>query len=260
MSQSPPRNKLVIANWKMNMTLAGVRALIAGMSQKLADYSSATVVLCPPAVYLAEVSRLIQGTGLIAGAQDLSRHRTDGSYTGETAGSMLADYGCRYCLVGHSERRTMHSETDEIVAEKAEAAINAGITPIICVGEQQVDRHSGRATDVVGLQLEAIFARCPARTLTNQGLVIAYEPVWAIGSGKSATLDEIAAMHATIHERLARHQPKLAKTTQIVYGGSVQADNAALLFSIDHTDGGLIGGASLNADEFISICKAIPGA
>ena len=243
------RNRLVIGNWKMNGSLAANHELLAGVSSLLAgDVSEVTVAVCPPSVYIGQVSGLLQETSVSWGGQDVSAHES-GAYTGEVSATMLADFGCRWVIVGHSERRAMHGESTVLVSQKATAAANAGVTPVFCVGETLEQRDAGQLESVLAGQLTPLFdvgdelvKRC----------VIAYEPVWAIGTGRTASPEQAQDVHAFIRESL----PVGCKDIPLLYGGSVKPDNAALLFAMPDIDGGLIGGAALKASDFVGIVKA----
>ena len=244
------KQKLIAGNWKMNGSLAGnealLRALLAG-----AATSSAKVAVCAPAVYLAQVQGLLTGSAIAYGAQDVSAHES-GAFTGETSAAMLREFGARYCLVGHSERRQYHAETDETVAHKAERALAAGITPIVCVGETLAEREAGKTVDIVKRQLAAVIhtnGHCISE------IVVAYEPVWAIGTGKTATAEQAQEVHAVLRAQLhaaTAHSDRI----HILYGGSMNAGNAAALLAQQDIDGGLVGGASLKATEFLQIIAA----
>jgi triosephosphate isomerase len=247
------RQPLVAGNWKMNGTLDGVRGLLAGIKAGMPEVRSAEVAVCPPFVFIPEAQAALEGTAVAWGGQDLSVHAS-GAYTGEVAGPMLTDFGCTYVIVGHSERRTYHAETDALVAEKFEAALGAGLTPIFCVGETLDEREQGITEEVVGRQIDAAIERCGVTSL-GRG-VIAYEPVWAIGTGRTATPEQAQEVHAFIRQRIAGHDPDVAAGIRILYGGSMKPDNAAELLAKPDIDGGLIGGASLKADDFLGICKA----
>ena len=250
-SAAPPghRRKLVVGNWKMNGTRAGNAALLASL--KAADTSSCDVAVCPPAPYLGEVAALLAGSAIRCGAQDCSSHAS-GAFTGEVAAAMLAEFGCSFVIVGHSERRALHAESDELVAAKAEQALGHGLVPIVCVGETLAEREAGATDAVVGRQLAAVLDRLGERIA---GCVIAYEPVWAIGTGKTASPEEAQSVHALLRSALRSRTPG-GEAVRILYGGSVKADNAAQLFTQPDIDGGLIGGASLKAADFIAICQA----
>lgn len=246
------RRPLVAANWKMNGTLASLRPLVDGIIAGLDSH--AEVALCPPAVYLDEVAGRLAGTEIGLGAQTLSEHQA-GAYTGEVSAAMLNDYNCRFAIVGHSERRSLYGEDDTAVAHKFRAAKGAGIKPILCVGETLAERDAEATETVIGRQLDAVLAVCDARD-DFAGAVIAYEPVWAIGTGRTATPEQAQAVHAFIRARLEAAYEGLGAETRILYGGSVKADNAAELFAKTDIDGGLIGGASLDAQAFLAICHA----
>ncbi len=247
------RQPLVAANWKMNGTLATIRPLIAAISAGIKDGIKAEIAICPPYIYLAETGKLLENTGMLLGAQNLSRHDS-GAYTGEISSAMLLDYGCRYVIVGHSERRTLYGETDIVVAEKFARAIKSGLKPILCVGEYLEEREAGDTDNVIARQLDAVINKCGIESFDQA--VIAYEPVWAIGTGKTATPEQAQEVHAFIRLRLARHDEKIADSIRILYGGSVKATNAKDLFTMADIDGGLIGGASLDANDFLAICHA----
>lgn len=244
------RRPLVAANWKMNGTLATLCPLVDAVIAGLAPDCPAEVAICPPAVYLAEVGVRLRAGRIALGAQNVSEH-ADGAYTGEVSAAMLNDYNCRFVVVGHSERRQYYAETDAVVAAKCQVVLHAGMTPIVCVGETLEQREAGETEAVIGRQLDAILAAgafAPA--------VVAYEPIWAIGTGRTATPDTAQAVHAFIRARLSAQDAELAATTRILYGGSVKAANAAELFAMADIDGGLIGGASLDAGEFLAICHS----
>ena len=243
------RRKLVVGNWKMNGSHAANAELLAGLHA--AGPWVAEVVVCPPFPYLAEVALTLQGGDIAWGAQDCSAHDS-GAYTGEVAAAMLCEFGCRYVIVGHSERRALHAESDQLIADKAKAALAHRLTPIVCVGETLAEREAGHTTDVVKRHMSAVI-----HTLGHciSQIVVAYEPVWAIGTGKTATPEEAQAVHALLRAQL-KAATEHAGDMKILYGGSVKADNAAALFSQPDIDGGLIGGASLKPAEFAAICRA----
>jgi triosephosphate isomerase len=243
------RRKLVAANWKMNGTRAANAAWIARF--RAASAPACEVVVCAPFVYLPQVLDELAGTAAMAGAQNLS-HEAPGAFTGEVAGEMLADLGCRWVIVGHSERRALYGENSERVAAKAARAIGLGLRPIVCVGETLAEREAGRTMEVVGAQLDAVLARCSVAQLADGA--IAYEPVWAIGTGKTATPAQAQQVHAAIRARLAAADANAAAQARLLYGGSVKPSNAAELFGQADIDGGLIGGASLQAGDFLAIC------
>ncbi|HEX6720506.1 MAG TPA: triose-phosphate isomerase [Burkholderiaceae bacterium] len=243
------RRKLVVGNWKMHGSRAANEPLLAAIAQSR-PYGC-DVAVCAPFPYIAEVALAFAGSDMRWGAQDCSVHE-QGAYTGEVAAAMLAEFGCRYVIVGHSERRQYHHETDPLVADKAKAALARGVTPIVCVGESLAQRDAGETDAVVKRQLSAVIhtlAHCAGE------IVVAYEPVWAIGTGRTATPEQAQAVHALLRAQLHAATPH-ADRMKILYGGSVKADNAAALFAQPDIDGGLIGGASLKADDFIAICRA----
>ena len=236
------RPRLVAGNWKMHGSRESIRVLLDAIASG-ADVSNAQCAVCPPFPYLAQVAERLRGTAIAWGGQNASEH-AQGAYTGEVSVAMLAELGCRYVIVGHSERRQLYGETDAQVAAKYAAARKAGLTPILCVGETLAERDAGRSTEVVARQLGAAALA---------GGVVAYEPVWAIGTGRNATPEQAQEVHVFMRERLP---PQLRDSTPILYGGSVKPANAAELFGMPDVDGGLIGGASLVAADFIAICKA----
>lgn len=248
------RQPLVAGNWKLNGTRDSVAALTKAITAGAAKLAGVEIAVCPPFVFLAEVGGMLAQSPVKLGAQDVSRHAS-GAYTGEISGAMLREFGCHYVIVGHSERRTYHGESDELVADKAVAAHKVGLVPIICVGETLEEREAGHTEKVIARQLDALLtnSQC-SHALT--AAVIAYEPVWAIGTGRTATPQQAQEVHRYIRNRLAHHDAALAKRMQILYGGSVKADNAVELFAMADIDGGLIGGASLSADDFLAICQA----
>jgi len=242
--------KLIAGNWKMNGNLVAnealVRALLDGIGQPRAE-----VALCAPAPYLAQLQALLNGSPLVWGAQDVSAHE-QGAFTGEVSAGMLRDFGCRYAIVGHSERRQNHAESDETVAIKAQRALAHGITPIVCVGETLAQREANETEAVVKRQLAAVIhtvGHCISE------IVVAYEPVWAIGTGKTATPEQAQQVHAVLRAQLAAATSH-PKRVPILYGGSMNATNAASLLSQPDIDGGLIGGASLKAPDFLQIVAA----
>ncbi len=248
------RQPFVAGNWKMNGTRASARELVASIKEGESTITNAQVAVCPSNVYLADVEELLKGTSISLGAQNLADEEP-GAFTGEVAAQMLNDFGCKYVIVGHSERRALYGETDEIVANKVAKAISHGLVPIFCLGELLEERQQNETETVVAKQLDAILALEPgAGALRNA--VIAYEPVWAIGTGMTATPDQAQAVHHFIRDRIAAQSADIAASVQILYGGSVKPDNAAELFSQPDIDGGLIGGASLDAASFLDICRA----
>jgi triosephosphate isomerase len=242
--------KLVVGNWKMNGARGTNAALLSSLAG--ADLSGSDVAVCPPAPYLGEVAAQLAGSTIRWGAQDCSSHAS-GAFTGEVSATMLAEFGCAFVIVGHSERRALHGETDTLVAEKAEKALEHGLVPIVCVGETLAERDAGATESVVARQLTAAIDRLGDRI---GGCVVAYEPVWAIGTGKTASPQEAQAVHALLRSILRDRAGEGGAAVRLLYGGSVKADNAAQLFAEADIDGGLIGGASLKASDFIAICRA----
>ena len=247
------RSKLVAGNWKMNGSKASTQALIAAVKQGMSSVKTAQVVICPPALYLAEVESLLQGSRIEWGAQNVSSE-PEGAYTGEISAAMLLDFGCGYAIVGHSERRSLYAEGDGMVARKFAQVARSGLKSILCVGETLEERESGSTEAVIARQLDAVLNLVGIAGFSSA--IIAYEPVWAIGTGKTASPAQAQQVHAFIRQRLATHDAILVGQIQILYGGSVKASNALELFGMPDIDGGLIGGASLNADEFLAICQA----
>ncbi len=232
---------------------ASNRELVSGIIEGAPNAENVSLLVCPPYPYLASVAGQLQGSNVGLGAQNVSEHET-GAYTGEVAPAMLRDVGCGYAIVGHSERRTLYAETSEQVAEKMAAALAEGLIPILCVGETLEQRESGSTEQVVAEQLVAAIERNGIAAVGSS--VIAYEPVWAIGTGKTATPEQAQDVHRYIRSVLAQHDPSVAEKVQILYGGSVKGDNAAGLFGMPDIDGGLIGGASLKAADFLAIARA----
>lgn len=244
------KKKLIAGNWKMNGSLAANEALVRAIAAGMGD-AQCTVAVCVPAPYLAQLQALRQGTALEVGSQDVSAHE-QGAYTGELSAAMLKEFGVRYAIVGHSERRQYHGETDTVVADKAKAALAHGITPIVCVGETLAEREAGKTEEVVKRQLAAVIhtnGHCISE------IVVAYEPVWAIGTGKTATPEQAQQVHAVLRAQLHAATTN-DKRIAILYGGSMNAANAASLLSQPDIDGGLIGGASLKAPDFLQIIAA----
>jgi triosephosphate isomerase len=246
---NPMRRKLVVGNWKMHGSHPANAELLAGILA--ARPFGADVAVCVPFPYLSETAVTLAGSDLRWGAQDVSAHE-HGAYTGEVSAAMLAEFGCRYAIVGHSERRAYHGEGDQLVADKAKAALARGVTPIVCVGETLQQREAGETEAVVKRQLSAVI-----HTLTHciGEIVVAYEPVWAIGTGRTASPEQAQQVHALLRAQLQAATPH-ADGMRLLYGGSVKPDNAAALFGQPDIDGGLIGGASLKAADFVAICRA----
>jgi triosephosphate isomerase len=246
------RRKLVVGNWKMNGSLQANQALLEGLKVSLQGFAC-DVAVCPPAPYLQQCQSILSGSGIAWGAQDLSMHES-GAFTGEISASMLRDFECSYVIVGHSERRACHGESNELVARKALRALAGGLSPIVCVGETLAEREAGMTAEVVLRQMEAILALVSAAQMEN--IVVAYEPVWAIGTGKTATPEMAQEIHALLRKKLSGTNSSAGAGMRILYGGSVKPDNAKELFAMPDIDGGLIGGASLKVNEFLAIIRA----
>jgi triosephosphate isomerase len=240
----------------LNGALATNQALIEGLARAWNPSVTSTWVVCPPFPYLPQVSGLLSGTGIQWGAQDVSNEKS-GAFTGEVAASMLVEFGCRYALVGHSERRARWAESSDRVAQKTHAALESGLTPVICVGESLAERESGRTLEVLSAQLEPVLSSVPAHRLSE--LVLAYEPVWAIGTGRHATVEQVASVHGFIRSTLAAIDLAAAGEVSILYGGSVKPANASEYKALDNVDGVLVGGASLVATDFVEIARAFQG-
>lgn len=247
------RKPLVIGNWKMNGSAASVDALLAGLTSSNVQPEGVDIVVCPPFVYIQQVGALANGSSLAWGAQNCAAEN-DGAYTGEVSATMLSDMGCTYAIIGHSERRALFADDNTIVAQKFTRLTEHGVRPVLCVGETLVQREAEQTLAVIGEQLDAVLAVNPAQQW--RAAVLAYEPVWAIGTGKTATPEQAQEVHAFIRRRLAQSDAELAQNTRILYGGSVKAGNAAELFGQQDIDGGLIGGAALVAEDFLAICHA----
>ena len=247
------RSKLVAGNWKMHGELGQNQDLVKAIVAGTVGLHGVDLALCVPYPYLSQMQLLLQDTQVYWGAQNVSQY-DKGAYTGEVSAAMLVDFRCRYVIVGHSERRALYGEDSATVALKFKAARAAGLIPILCVGETLDQRESAVTEQVVAEQLDAVIALEGVNALDK--LVVAYEPVWAIGTGKTATPAQAQDVHAFIRGRIAARNPEVAAGLQILYGGSVKANNAEELFAMPDIDGGLIGGASLIADEFITICRA----
>src|SRR5690554_1246296 len=243
------RKRLVIGNWKMHGDTAFNTELLTALRTGIGSAPQCEVAVCVPFPYLYQTRSLLEGSGVTWGGQDVSQHEK-GAYTGEVAASMLADFGCRWALVGHSERRSYHGESDTVVAAKAAAALAAGITPVVCVGETLQEQEAGHTHAVIDRQLAPVLA-LGADSVAK--LVIAYEPVWAIGTGRTATPEQAQEVHALIRQRLREAG---APQVRVLYGGSVKAANAARLFAMPDIDGALVGGAAPMASEFLSIAAA----
>jgi triosephosphate isomerase len=249
------RTALVVGNWKMNGESAANRVLVAKLIESFTrqPLEGVAVGICPPLVYLGSIAEQLKGSPVALGAQTLNEHDS-GAYTGEVSAAMLRDVGCSMVIVGHSERRSFFAETDERVAAKTQAALRSGLIPLLCVGETLAQRESGQALEVVANQLRAALSAVAAEEFHR--LVVAYEPVWAIGTGRTATPEQAQEVHALIRGVLSELAGDAGQKVRVLYGGSVNAVNASELFTMPDIDGGLIGSASLKANDFIAICRA----
>lgn len=247
------RDFLVAGNWKMNGSTASNQELVAGIVAGAPQSDSAKLLICPPFPYLAAVAKQISGSRVLLGAQNVSEHES-GAFTGEVAPAMLRDIGCAYVIVGHSERRALYGETSFAVAAKFKAALDAGLKPILCVGETLEQREGGGTESVVEVQLGAVIDKVGIAGFKSA--VVAYEPVWAIGTGVTASPEQAQDVHRHIRGVMAGHDTEVAESTQILYGGSMKGENAAGLLAMPDIDGGLIGGASLKAGDFLAIAEA----
>jgi triosephosphate isomerase (TIM) len=248
------RRPLVAGNWKLNGSMYSIRKLTDEILAGIEQIPHTEVAVCPPYVYLPVVQTRLQGSQVALGAQDVS-DKDEGAFTGEVSAPMLKEFGVHYCIIGHSERRHIYGEDDVLIARKFAAARRAGLLPILCVGETLEQREQGITEQIIARQLDAIVELVEDATVFGHA-VVAYEPVWAIGTGKTAIPDQAQAVHSFIRKRLASQDVGVANETRILYGGSVKMDNAAELFSQTDIDGGLIGGASLKGHEFLAICGA----
>lgn len=247
------RKKLIVGNWKMNGRRAMASELCAAIVNEVQNLQNIEVTLCPPFILLDAVCRMTADSECMLGAQDLDMH-DDGAYTGQVSAGMLKDAGCEWVIIGHSERRTLFGETNLTVGRKAKQALNRGLKPIVCVGETEGERRAGQEKSIVQGQLQSVIGEIGIGACKD--ITIAYEPVWAIGTGLTATPEEAQVMHAFIREQLSSKHDETAKTCRILYGGSMKQDNAASLLECPDIDGGLIGGAALNAREFLGICRS----
>jgi triosephosphate isomerase len=247
------RRPVVAGNWKMHGSRAANATLLADLAEGLNPDWRTDVVVFPPYIYLADAVRTLDGGDVAVGAQDVCAEPV-GAFTGQVAAAMLKDVGCKYVIVGHSERRRLYHEDDVLVARKFGAALRAGLTPVLCVGETLEEREANRTEAVVARQLDAVIAMNGISSFAQA--IVAYEPVWAIGTGRNASPQQAEATHEYLRSRIATQDAKLGSRVRILYGGSVKASNAAELFSMPDVDGGWVGGASLSADEFLQICAA----
>jgi triosephosphate isomerase len=251
------RRLMVAGNWKMHGSRATNQALLAELERKLPAQWDIEIAVFPPYVYLADAVRVLEDGRIAVGAQDVCAE-SGGAFTGQVGAAMLKDVGCSYAIVGHSERRRWYHEDDALVARKFAAALGAGLTPVLCVGETLEEREAHHTEAVVGRQVDAVINMHGVGGFANA--VLAYEPVWAIGTGRTATPEQAQAVHAFLRHRIEGHDAKMAGQLRILYGGSVKGGNAAELFAMPDVDGGLVGGASLSADEFRQICAAASAA
>ena len=247
------RRPLIMGNWKMNGSSMANESLLTGLISQVSSLQGVDIAVCPPAVYLGQVLELVSGTSIDVGAQNLSEQKS-GAFTGEISGDMLRDLGVTYTLVGHSERRSLYGETNELVAAKTLKALEVGLVPVLCVGETLEERKSGQMDAVLAGQINSVIELCGADTFGQ--IIVAYEPVWAIGTGETATPQQAQDAHAFIRGLIAAQSPAIAERVTILYGGSMNEKNAAELLAMADVDGGLVGGASLKADSFATICKA----
>jgi triosephosphate isomerase len=247
------RRPVVAGNWKMHGSRAANETLLADLEERINPEWPVDVVIFPPYVYLADAVRTLEDGDIAVGAQDVCAE-APGAFTGQVAAAMLKDIGCRYVIVGHSERRRLYHEDDALVARKFAAALQAGLTPVLCVGESLEEREAHRTQAVVARQLDAVTAMNGVSSLAEA--IVAYEPVWAIGTGRTASPEQAQEVHAHLRSRIGGQDAKIGGQVRILYGGSVKASNAAKLFSMPDVDGGLVGGASLSAEEFLEICAA----
>lgn len=251
------RRYLIAGNWKMNGSTGENRALVDGLLAGHSPSERAEMLLCPTFVHLRDVGSWIEGSGISLGAQNLSEQTSSGAFTGEILGTMLSDLDCDYVIVGHSERRTLYGETDDLVAARYQAAQSQGLTPILCVGESLEEREAGDTEAVVSRQIEAVLTAAGVSTFA--AAVVAYEPIWAIGTGHTATPEQAQEVHALIREMIRAQDDTIAASLRLLYGGSVKGSNAGDLFAMEDIDGGLVGGASLSADDFLTIYAAAAG-
>ncbi len=248
------RKPFVAGNWKMHGSKAFILNLVTGLNAKSSELKGVDVAICPPSLYIDFTKRSLSTEVIAIGAQNMAEEPHQGAFTGEGSASMLKDLGCRYVILGHSERRAIYGETNSEVANKVQVALDAGITPILCVGETLEERESGIMESIISEQLDAVLGLVGIAAF--KGVVIAYEPVWAIGTGVTASPEQAQEVHAFIRAKLSGLDENIAAGVVIQYGGSVKPNNAKELFGQPDIDGGLIGGASLDADDFIAICKA----
>lgn len=251
------RRKLVVGNWKMHGNINSNQVLLESLINGLKDYKNADYVVCVPNIYLFQARSLLENTNISWGGQNVNQHE-QGAFTGAVAPHMLTDLGCSYVLLGHSERRVLFHETNLTAAARFDASLKAGLTPILCVGETLAEHEAGLTEVIVASQMDAVMATLDEQEFAKAmqlNMVFAYEPVWAVGTGKTASPEQTQSVHAFIRNRIARRDADAAAKVRIIYGGSVKAQNAKELFAKPDVDGGLVGGASLDAEEFIEICR-----
>lgn len=248
------RRPFIVGNWKMNGGRGSSKELLRCLVHGAASIENVDIGVCIPYVFIPEAAKLLVNSRILLGSQNVADQES-GAFTGEISGPMLVEFGCKLAIVGHSERRALYGESSELVADRYRQAIASGLVPILCVGETLEQREQGKTFDVVDAQLSPVLELAGVASLNNA--VIAYEPVWAIGTGKTATTDQAQNVHAMIRDRVASLDESIAANLRVLYGGSVKPDNAASLFAMPDIDGGLIGGAALDADSFLSICNAI---
>lgn len=251
------RRNLVVGNWKMHGNMQSNQLLLNHLIKGLSGFKNSDYVVCVPSPYLFQARLLLENTNIAWGGQNVNQHE-QGAFTGAVAANMLVDLGCTYVLLGHSERRNLFHENNLTAAARFDAAIRAGLTPIMCVGETVAERDAGLTEVIVASQMDAVLASMGDQEFAKAmhlNMVFAYEPVWAIGSGKTATPEQAQSVHEFIRHRISRRNPEAAAKVRIIYGGSVKAANAEELFAMPDVDGGLVGGASLRAEEFVAICR-----
>lgn len=251
------RRNLVVGNWKMHGNINSNQVLLESLIDGLKDYKNADYVVCVPNPYLHQTRSLLENTNIVWGGQNVNQHE-EGAFTGAVSPHMLTDLGCSYVILGHSERRVLFHETNLTAAARFDAALKAGLTPILCVGETLAEHEAGLTEVIVASQMDAVMATLGEQEFAKAmqlNMVFAYEPVWAVGTGRTASPDQAQSVHAFIRNRISRRDAEAAAHVRIIYGGSVKAQNAKELFAKPDVDGGLVGGASLNADEFIEICR-----
>ncbi len=251
---STQRRPLIAGNWKMNGSIASGRQLVAALAEKVTADSDAEMLVCPPFVFLDQIHQMLAATPIRLGAQNLCSAEGSGAYTGEVSGEMLVEFGCDFVIVGHSERRTLYGESDAVVTDKFRGAQAAGIVPILCCGETLEEREAGQTAAVVSRQVSAVIDALGIDVFSNA--VVAYEPIWAIGTGRTATPDQAQAVHNEIRALISSRDATIASNLRILYGGSVKGSNAAELLGQPDIDGGLVGGASLDAEDFLRIYDA----